>query len=136
MAVYSCTSKNHTSTTQTRCAFHQPSCSLVLRVLKHGSLIIWQNSSRSTLLLVAWRSHCKMTDWVVKHIIMLTSFSGKISSNYKQEQVCAITSTISRLAHLVDVLQEEKVFYRWIIGTKGHLDIRYGEWRIYCMSVL
>lgn len=98
MAVYSCTSKNHTSTTQTRCAFHQPSCSLVLRVLKHGSLIIWQNSSRSTLLLVAWRSHCKMTDWVVKHIIMLTSFSGKISSNYMQGQVCAITSTISRLA--------------------------------------
>ena len=77
-----------------------------------------------------------MTDRVVKHIIMLTSFSGKISSNYMQGQVCAITSTILHLAHLVDVLQEEKVFYSWIIGTKGHFDIRYGEWRIYCMSVL
>lgn len=53
-----------------------------------------------------------------------------------QGQVCAITSTTSRLAHLVDVLQEEKVFCSWVIGTKGHFDIRYGEWRIYCMSVL
>jgi len=40
-----------------QCLVNKPNCSCVLKVLKHGSDMIWQNSSRRMLLLVACKSH-------------------------------------------------------------------------------